>query len=252
MASYRRRGARRFLPMPYTALAGLTVLVVLGLVFGAAFLRAPGGTDEAQLNLSSAPVPPADRTESATPTVSPTAAPKKPKPKATHHKRKPVRTTTARKPAPKRTVAHKPRPKRTTTVPSSGGSSSGGSFASQVLKLTNAERAKAGCKALTTSAKLTRAAQAHSADMAAKNYFSHDSQDGRSPFDRMKDAGYNFRAAAENIAMGQRTPASVMDAWMNSAGHKANILNCTYTQIGIGYAVGNGSPYWTQDFGTPL
>jgi uncharacterized protein YkwD len=125
--------------------------------------------------------------------------------------------------------------------------------AAQVLSITNAERAKVGCKALKTDADLTTAAQDHSADMAKNNYFSHDSQDGRSPFDRMKDAGYSFSAAAENIAMGQLTPSAVMTAWMNSAGHKANILNCTYTQIGIGIAKDkNGAPYWTQDFGKPL
>ncbi len=126
------------------------------------------------------------------------------------------------------------------------------SQAAQVLQITNAERAKAGCKALAVNSKLTSAAQAHSADMAKNNYFAHNSQDGTSPFDRMKRAGYNFRAAAENIAAGQTTAASVMNAWMNSAGHKANILNCTYTQIGIGYATRGGTPYWTQDFGTPL
>jgi uncharacterized protein YkwD len=142
---------------------------------------------------------------------------------------------------------------------SSGGSSGSGTPAKglstqavQVLQLTNSERAKAGCKALTVSSKLTTAAQAHSADMAKNNYFAHDSQDGTSPFERIKQAGYNFRAAAENIAYGQPTAASVMDAWMNSPGHKANILNCTYTQIGVGYATRSGTPYWTQDFGTPL
>ena len=125
--------------------------------------------------------------------------------------------------------------------------------AAQVLSITNAERAKVGCKALKTDTDLTTAAQGHSADMAKNDYFSHDSQDGRSPFDRMKNAGYSFSAAAENIAMGQLTPSDVMTAWMNSAGHKANILNCTYTQIGIGIAKDkNGAPYWTQDFGKPL
>jgi uncharacterized protein YkwD len=152
----------------------------------------------------------------------------------------------------------KPKPTQAKTAVSSG--SSGGAsvgtnsgYAAQVLALTNSQRAKAGCKALSVSSKLTTAAQSHTADMAANNYFSHDSQDGRSPFDRMKDAGYSFSAAAENIAMGQQTPADVMSAWMNSPGHKANILNCTYTQLGVGYAVSkSGSPYWTQDFGKPL
>jgi uncharacterized protein YkwD len=144
-------------------------------------------------------------------------------------------------------------PKKSTPPKVSPPSAGANTAAALVLSITNAERAKVGCKALKTNADLTKAAQGHSADMAKNNYFSHDSQDGRSPFDRMKDAGYSFSAAAENIAMGQLTPDAVMTAWMNSAGHKANILNCTYTQIGIGIAKDKGgAPYWTQDFGKPL
>jgi uncharacterized protein YkwD len=127
-----------------------------------------------------------------------------------------------------------------------------GSIASQILKLTNAERAKVGCKALAANSDLTQAAQQHSTDMANNDYFDHNSQSGLSPFDRITDAGYKFSAAAENIAMGQQSAVDVMKAWMNSAGHKANILNCTYTDLGVGQAVADGSPYWTQDFGTPL
>jgi uncharacterized protein YkwD len=138
-----------------------------------------------------------------------------------------------------------------TTSPVSGGSKAA-QYEAKVLAITNQERADAGCKALKLDSKLTKASQSHSEDMAKHNYFDHNSQDGRSPFDRMSDAGYKFSAAAENIAMGQQTPAAVMDAWMNSPGHKANILNCDYTEMGLGYAVGNGSPYWTQDFGKPL
>ncbi len=164
-------------------------------------------------------------------------------------------------------IANQPKPRSTpkqTTPNPPGSGGSGGSDgsgrsgkgltaqAAAVLKITNAERAKAGCKALSANSTLNNVAQAHSADMAAHNYFSHDSQNGKSPFDRMKDAGYNFRAAGENIAYGQRTATDVMNAWMNSPGHKANILNCTYTQIGIGYALQGSTPYWTQDFGTPL
>ena len=125
-------------------------------------------------------------------------------------------------------------------------------YASQVIKLTNLERAKAGCKALKLSSALRSAAQKHSTDMARKDYFSHTGKDGRSPFDRMTDAGYAYSAAAENIAAGQRTPTDVVKGWMNSAGHKANILNCTYTEIGVGYAKGGSyGTYWTQDFGKP-
>jgi uncharacterized protein YkwD len=121
-----------------------------------------------------------------------------------------------------------------------------------VVTLTNAQRTANGCPALRVNAILTRVAQAHSADMAANNYFSHTSQDGRSPFQRMTDAGYQFRSAAENIAAGQRTPQDVVTGWMNSAGHRANILNCSLTEIGVGYATGGSyGRYWTQDFGTP-
>ncbi|MFI7586777.1 CAP domain-containing protein [Spongisporangium articulatum] len=149
----------------------------------------------------------------------------------------------------------------TKTGSGSGGSSSGGgtttsggsSVAAQVVSLTNKERAKAGCGALSTNAKLTSVAQAHSVDMAKNNYFDHNSQNGDTPFDRMKAAGYSYRTAAENIAKGQRTAADVMDAWMNSEGHRANILNCGLTQIGVGYTKdAGGTPYWTQDFGTPM
>ncbi|GLY28280.1 CAP domain-containing protein [Kineosporia sp. NBRC 101731] len=158
---------------------------------------------------------------------------------------------------PSKTPTSKPstpagKPTTTTTTTSSSGGGTGGTRAQKVLSIVNTKRAAAGCKALKLNSKLTAAAQSHSEDMAKNNYFDHNSQDGRSPFDRMSDAGYKFGAAAENIAMGQQTPADVMDSWMNSAGHKANILNCTYTEMGLGYAVGNGSPYWTQTFGTPL
>ncbi|HEV7655172.1 MAG TPA: CAP domain-containing protein [Mycobacteriales bacterium] len=140
-------------------------------------------------------------------------------------------------------------PSAPTTAPGSGG------VTAQVVALTNAERAKVGCGALTVNGTLTAVAQAHSQDMGDHNYFDHNSQDGKSPFDRMTAAGYRFSTAAENIAAGQRTPQDVMTSWMNSPGHKANILNCALHQIGVGYATVSGSQYgvyWTQDFGTPL
>lgn len=145
------------------------------------------------------------------------------------------------------------------TLPASkagSGSGAGASgFAAEVLRLANVERAKAGCGALKLNRKLNAAAQAHTTDMARDNFFSHDSQDGRSPFDRIKAAGYSFSAAAENIAAGSTTAAGAMDQWMNSAGHKANILNCTYVDLGVGFAKGADADYagyWTQDFGAPL
>jgi uncharacterized YkwD family protein len=121
----------------------------------------------------------------------------------------------------------------------------------EVLRLVNAERAEAGCGPLVANATLVGVARAHSADMAARGYFSHTDPEGRSPFDRMRAAGYAGRAMGENIAAGYTTPAAVMAAWMNSSGHRANILNCRFAEIGVGYAAGGSfRHYWTQNFGT--
>jgi uncharacterized protein YkwD len=122
---------------------------------------------------------------------------------------------------------------------------------SAVFDLVNSERAKAGCASLSANPILNQVARAHSEDMAVNGYFSHTSPDGRSPFDRMRDAGYAGRMMGENIAAGQPTAQAVMDAWMNSAGHRANILNCGFQDIGIGFSRGGSFGfYWTQDFGT--
>jgi uncharacterized protein YkwD len=128
-----------------------------------------------------------------------------------------------------------------------------GAFLSRVIVLTNQQRAKYKCPALVANAALAKAAQAHTSDMAGHNYFSHYSQNGRSPATRITAAGYKWQMAAENIAAGQRTPDAVVTAWMNSPGHRANILNCKLKQIGVGYAYNATSTYgtyWTQDFGT--
>jgi uncharacterized protein YkwD len=116
-----------------------------------------------------------------------------------------------------------------------------------VLTLVNAERAKAGCSPLTENAKLTKAAQDHSQDMADHQNMSHTGSDGSSMADRLTRVGYAFRTAGENVAYGYSSPESVMDGWMNSPGHKANILNCAFKEIGIGLA--QPGFYWTQDFG---
>lgn len=123
-------------------------------------------------------------------------------------------------------------------------------YQQQVVQLVNAQRAKVGCRALVTDARLARAAQAHSADMARRRYFSHTSPDGRTFVQRIRAQGYMGTRLGENIAAGYRTPSTVMAAWMKSAGHRANILNCRYTAIGVGYATGGPyGTYWTQDFG---
>jgi uncharacterized protein YkwD len=116
----------------------------------------------------------------------------------------------------------------------------------QVVTLTNAQRTQHGCGALRTDAKLTAAAQQHSEDMAARDYFDHNTPEGRTPWDRIEAQGYP-QPSAENIAMGYPTAQAVVEGWMNSPGHAANILNCDSHAIGVGYdPAGN---YWTQDFG---
>jgi uncharacterized protein YkwD len=130
-------------------------------------------------------------------------------------------------------------------------------MADEVLSIVNAERAQANCGPLTINNQLTAAAQGHSEDMATQNYFSHTSLDGSSAADRVTRAGYDWSMVAENIAAGQTTAAQVMTSWMNSPGHRANILNCSYTEIGIGHVYESGDTfpgpygydhYWTQNF----
>jgi uncharacterized protein YkwD len=119
-----------------------------------------------------------------------------------------------------------------------------------VVVLANAERAAATprCGPLTVDDRLAAAAQGHSDDMAANDYFSHTSLDGSTFTDRADAAGFTGFAGAENIAAGQRSPQDVMAAWMDSAGHRRNILNCDYTLIGVG--LNTDGWYWTQMFGT--
>ncbi|MEU9196842.1 sigma-70 family RNA polymerase sigma factor [Streptomyces hundungensis] len=122
--------------------------------------------------------------------------------------------------------------------------------AQQVLDLVNSERAKAGCSALTTNSKLYEAALKHSENMAAQNFFDHTDPSGAGPGERITAAGYKWSTYGENIARGQADAAAVMDSWMHSSGHRANILNCAFKEIGIGVHHGSGGPWWTQDFGT--
>ncbi len=120
------------------------------------------------------------------------------------------------------------------------------SFEAEVIRLVNEQRAKNGLPALKTDWELSRVARYKSQDMADKGYFSHTSPTYGSPFDMMKKFGISYRTAGENIAKGQKTPEAVVNAWMNSPGHRANILNSSYSRIGVGY-VQKGN-IWTQMF----
>lgn len=121
-----------------------------------------------------------------------------------------------------------------------------GDFASQVVELVNAERAKYGLSALTVDAKVQQAALVRAKESAQS--FSHTRPNGSSFSTALTEAGVSYRRAGENIAYGQRTPQQVMNAWMNSSGHRANILNEDFTTIGVGYTVINGTAYWAQLF----
>ncbi|MFG3181371.1 sigma-70 family RNA polymerase sigma factor [Streptomyces nigra] len=122
----------------------------------------------------------------------------------------------------------------------------------QVVALVNKERAAAGCGPLAEDSLLDKSAQAHSADMAARDFFDHTNPDGADPGQRITVAGYRWSTYGENIAMGQQTPEAVMESWMNSPGHRANILNCSFKDIGVGVHEGPGGPWWTQNFGAKL
>ncbi|GGP98678.1 hypothetical protein GCM10010266_22620 [Streptomyces griseomycini] len=122
--------------------------------------------------------------------------------------------------------------------------------AAEVVDLTNRERTRAGLPPLSRDPLLTAAAQAHSADMVARDFYSHTAPDGGKPWDRAAAAGSARRTIGENIACGQRSAAEVVRGWMNSPGHRANILKPDFTHIGVGFAGGGrAGTYWTQLFG---
>lgn len=165
-----------------------------------------------------------------------------------------ARTTKSSAPAsassPARTPA-KPTTKPSASAPASGKTTAPAvatSAQAAVLALVNQERAKVGCSAVTASSSLASLAQNFSDDMAARGFFDHTDPDGQSPWDRASEAGVSG-LGGENIARGQADAEAVMEAWMNSDGHRANILNCDYKTLGVGVHFGSGGPWWTQDFG---
>ena len=148
-----------------------------------------------------------------------------------------AKTTTTEKATETTTQA----PKQSTAAPNT-------SAANEILNLVNKERAANGLSALKLDTALSNVAQAKAQDMYNKKYFSHTSPTYGSPFDMMKSFGISYRTAGENIAKGQKTPAAVMSAWMNSDGHRKNILGSGYTKLGVGYVNAGGTTYWVQMF----
>ncbi|MGW7426251.1 CAP domain-containing protein [Streptomyces sp. NPDC054813] len=173
-----------------------------------------------------------------------------PRPKATAPRH------TAPTTAPKPSTTASPSPRSTTTAASAApkpsttpkATATASGVVARIVGLVNAERSKVGCSALTLNTTLAKVAQAHSKDMALHQNMSHSGSDGSSPGDRLTSAGYTWSAYGENVAYGYASPEQVMAGWMASPGHKANILNCTFKEIGVGLA--QPGSYWTQDFGT--
>lgn len=195
------------------------------------------------------------------PLATPSAAPPTPSPSKASHSPSPTPSPSAsaskephtprKKRAPSEPAAPAPRPSSAAPapVPAAGSGSGGSAFAQQVTALVNSERAKQGCSPVRANDQLVTAARRHSQDMDARNYFDHTSPDGTDPGDRITAAGYRWSTYGENIARGQRSADEVMKSWMNSPGHRANILNCDFKEIGIGTHDTSGGPTWTQVFG---
>ncbi|WP_405857950.1 CAP domain-containing protein [Streptomyces sp. NBC_00090] len=180
-----------------------------------------------------APKPAAPRTTAAPTTAAPTTAAPTTKPAAP----KPDPTTEA--------------PVETSAAPSTAAPSTADraeAAEAEVLRLVNAERAQVGCTPVRADAQLAALAGAFSVDMAQRGFFDHTDPDGATPWARAEKAGISG-LAGENIARGQADAAAVMDSWMNSDGHRANMLNCEYTTLGVGVYFADGGPWWTQDFG---
>lgn len=255
MSSHRKRPrARRAPSVRSWPLAAAVATVAAGALVGAgAQFGNNAGKDKASLAAgdreSDDPVASDARPETASP--SPTSA--SPSASATPERRKPTsrHTRTPRPSAtPTRTVT--PSPARTTIAAQPPRSDDGeDSVVEQIVRLVNEERASAGCRPVTLEERLTEAAQDYTDVMARSGVLSHTGPDGSTMAGRVEAAGYPWSALGENIAVGQRTAAAVMDAWMNSEGHRANILNCNFEQIGVGVNTSSNGPWWTQDFGTP-
>lgn len=179
---------------------------------------------------------PDQTTKPAKPTTKPAEPTAKPEQPA-----KPAQPTQEEKPA---TTPAKDPSNTGNNTSNNGSESTQSNFSAQVVKLVNAERAKAGLSALSSDALLDKVAVAKVKDMSNNNYFDHQSPTYGSPFDMMKQFGVTYSYAGENIAKGQKTPQEVVTAWMNSEGHRANILSKNFTHIGVGYYNG----YWAQEF----
>jgi uncharacterized protein YkwD len=207
---------------------------------------------DAQRSPSPAPTPSTSASSAAPTTEAPTTEAPTKKPKATPSTKKP-KTTPSKKetktPPKKETTTP---PKKETKAPKEITApvtvSAQAAAEAEVLGLVNEERAKVGCSAVAANSSLSDLSEKFSDAMAAEGFFDHTDPSGASPWDRAAKLGIT-NLGGENIARGQADPAAVMEAWMNSPGHRANILNCDFKTLGVGVHYGSGGPWWTQDFG---
>ncbi|MDJ1132537.1 CAP domain-containing protein [Streptomyces iconiensis] len=257
------------------AMAMGAVAVASGLLPGPGGLGSPQGGDRVQAggptDLESQPVPSSTASDHSSDPAASRAEERNdgPLPTPSRERGRPAEDTSA-SPSPSREretpdqarERHSARPDRSESdrAPATGGEETGNGGTSsttsdpetaaerEVLALVNQERAKEGCKPVRADGDLAELAAGFSEDMAKRGFFAHTSPDGKSPWDRAEALGISD-LGGENIARGQANAQSVMDSWMNSPGHKANILNCDYRTMGVGAHFAEGGPWWTQDFG---
>ncbi|MGW2563319.1 CAP domain-containing protein [Streptomyces sp. NPDC001514] len=194
-------------------------------------------------------IPPAS--PAVVPSTSPSTSPGKTDGTSTEFRNRP-RTPHSTSPSTSRHKERTAQPAPEPTQQQGAGTATGQAarFADRIAELVNAERAKAGCGPLRVNAQVQAAAQAHADDMAARNYYEHASPEGRHADDRMNAAGYATGKWGENIYRGPSDPATAMIGWMNSPGHRDNILDCGFKDFGVGVNLSANGPWWVQNFGT--
>ncbi|NGN66868.1 CAP domain-containing protein [Streptomyces sp. A7024] len=202
----------------------------------------PRGSESASREDSRSPLP-----SSSSPSEKKTSE----KPSAPSSSSKPTDSEESKSSTPTRTPSEKPSTKAPAPEPTKSASKTPSATTSAeqtVLTLVNQERAKAGCQPVKLDPALASLAGGFSEDMANRDFFDHTDPDGDDPWDRAEAAGVD-NLGGENIARGQANAQSVMDSWMQSEGHKANILNCDFKTLGVGAYFADGGPWWTQSFG---
>lgn len=209
-------------------------------------LRQQGG--EAVKPTSAAPSAPITSPSTHAPLTSPSATPSQ---KPSSPAPTPTREKTSAPAAAPKTAKPSAQPSKAKVIPEQRqlkAPSAEQAAAATIVSLVNQQRAQAGCSPVKADASLAALATGFSDAMAARGFFDHTDPDGKSPWDRAAKAGIG-NLGGENIARGQADAKAVMESWMNSPGHRANILNCDYKTLGVGVHFGEGGPWWTQDFG---